>query len=268
MAGTSSTNYVANFRALSLGAGNETLWLARGIGLSSTGTSSSPNTYLNSIGAGTLQHGQTDAAAPVAQTIGVQRVVAGTSNTAGALWTLKDSAGTGTGISGGVAFQVAPAGSTGTAQNTYSSAVTIAGGTGLFALPLITTDSAHTDATICEDTTTHALYSGSGTLGICLGTSGRQFKTDLVPMKAGLKEISGLDLWNYRYKNGWGDSGKRIQYGPTAQDVEKVLPDLVGRDDKGTPINYDSGALLLISLHAIQELKAEVDDLKHKLSTR
>jgi hypothetical protein len=146
--------------------------------------------------------------------------------------------------------------------------VTIAGGTGLFALPLITTDSAHTDATICEDTTTHALYSGSGTLGICLGTSGRQFKTDLVPMKAGLKEISGLDLWNYRYKNGWGDSGKRIQYGPTAQDVEKVLPDLVGRDDKGTPINYDSGALLLISLHAIQELKAEVDDLKHKLSTR
>jgi len=129
----------------------------------------------------------------------------------------------------------------------------------------ITTDVAHTDATICEDTTTHQFYSGSGTLGICLGTSGRQFKTDLVPMKAGLKEIATLDLWNYRYKPGWGDGGKRIQYGPTAQDVEKVLPDLVGHDEKGEAINYDSGALLLIALHAIQEQQVQIEELKKKV---
>lgn len=72
-----------------------------------------------------IQLGNADAAAPVAQTLSVQSVVAGTSNTNGTIWTLKDSAGTGTGTSGGFDFQVAPAGSTGTTQNTYVSALTI-----------------------------------------------------------------------------------------------------------------------------------------------
>lgn len=86
--------------------------------------------FLERLGAGSLRHGAPDAAAPIAQTISVQNVVAGTSNTAGALWTFKDSIGTGTGLSGGFAFQVARAGTTGSTQNTPSNALTIAGGTG------------------------------------------------------------------------------------------------------------------------------------------
>lgn len=70
--------------------------------------------------------GTSDVASPFAQTIGVQNVVAGTSNTAGANWTLTGSRGTGTGNGGQIIFQTAPAGSSGTSQNTLVTAFTIA----------------------------------------------------------------------------------------------------------------------------------------------
>jgi hypothetical protein len=85
----------------------------------------STDLILTRKGAASLQLGAADAAAPVAQTLQVQSVVAGTSNTVGTNWTLKGSAGTGTGIGGNIVFQVALAGSTGTAQNSLTTALTI-----------------------------------------------------------------------------------------------------------------------------------------------
>lgn len=125
----------------------------------------------------------------------------------------------------------------------------------------LATDAATTDNTVCIGAT-GTLLKGSGTLGICLGTSGRQFKTAFTPMTAGIDEIAKLDLWNYRYRDGFGDSGERMQYGPTAQDVEKVLPDLVRHDSSGEAINYDIGAFVPITLHALQQLKADNDNLR------
>jgi hypothetical protein len=75
--------------------------------------------------AANFQLGAADAAAPVAQTLSVQSVVAGTSNTAGANLTITGSQGTGTGAGGSIIFQVAPAGSSGTAQNALAAAFQI-----------------------------------------------------------------------------------------------------------------------------------------------
>lgn len=75
--------------------------------------------------AASLRLGLDDAASPVAQTLGVQSVVAGTSNTAGANWTLAGSQGTGTGAGGSIIFQTAPAGSTGSAQNALAAVLTL-----------------------------------------------------------------------------------------------------------------------------------------------
>jgi hypothetical protein len=72
---------------------------------------------LSRRGAANLRLGAADAAAPVAQTLSVQSVVAGTTNTAGANLTITGSQGTGTGAGGSIIFRVAPAGSSGTAQN-------------------------------------------------------------------------------------------------------------------------------------------------------
>lgn len=131
-------------------------------------------------------------------------------------------------------------------------------------LTVLQSDTAMTDASLCARTSDNLVIKGTGTLGICLGTSGEQFKTDFAPMKAGLGSLIGLNLQNYRYKKGFGDDGKRVQYGPTAQDVAKVLPDLVNYDIDGKAINYDAGAFLFISLRAIQQLDERVTKLENR----
>ena len=78
--------------------------------------------HLTRRGAANLRLGAADAAAPVAQILSVQSVVAGTSNTAGAAHTITGSQGTGTGAGGSLIFQVAPAGSSGSAQNALATA--------------------------------------------------------------------------------------------------------------------------------------------------
>lgn len=225
------------------------------------------NSYITIPASASIQQGQADAASPVAQTTKVQSVVAGTSNTAGAPWTLKDSAGTGTGISGGYSLQVAPAGSTGTSQNAYSAAFTIAGGTGLIATPLITSDATHTDSAVCQDTTTHAMYSGSGTLGVCLGTSSARYKQEATfrPLSDGLNQLMALRPINYFYKPGHGDGGAREQYGMLAEDVLYVLPKLVHLDVDGLPNSIDLVGMIPIIIKAIQELKADNDNLRLEL---
>lgn len=87
-----------------------------------------PDLFLLRRAAANLQFGNIDAAAPVAQTLSVQSVVAGTSNTAGANLTITGSQGTGTGAGGSIIFQVAPAGSTGTAQNALARALAVTSG--------------------------------------------------------------------------------------------------------------------------------------------
>jgi hypothetical protein len=84
---------------------------------STSNATASADLFVSRRGTANLRFGAADAAAPVAQTLSVQSVVAGTSNTAGAALTITGSQGTGTGAGGSIIFQVAPAGSSGTAQN-------------------------------------------------------------------------------------------------------------------------------------------------------
>ena len=110
----------------SIGFTNSAATLANNIplGWSSSGVwYGTVDTFIRRAAAATLQLGDADAAAPVAQTFKVQSVVAGTSNTAGANFTIQGSQGTGTGAGGSIIFQVAPAGSSGTAQNAYVTAM-------------------------------------------------------------------------------------------------------------------------------------------------
>ena len=119
-------------------------------------------------------------------------------------------------------------------------------------LPLAT-DATHTDATVCRDTTSGQLFFGSGAAGVCLGTSGRQFKTGIEPMNPVLDDFMKLSFVTYRYRDGYGDNGARRQSGLIAQDVEKVFPALAGHNDNGETINYDVGAVWMMYGKAIQE---------------
>ena len=83
----------------------------------------------SSTGAGRWQFGNLDAAAPVAQIITAQSVVAGTTNTAGVNTTVKGSLSTGSGASGDIIFQTGGTGAGATVQNTATTALTIKGAT-------------------------------------------------------------------------------------------------------------------------------------------
>lgn len=109
-----------------LGVATATSVTASGLLQAGTTIGISADVFLSRAAAASWKFGAADAAAPVAQTISFQSVVAGTSNTAGVNATFKASAGTGTGAGGSLIFQVAPAGSSGTAQNAFSTALTLA----------------------------------------------------------------------------------------------------------------------------------------------
>lgn len=96
------------------------------VGWSNSGAAYNANDlWIRRGGAANLALGAPDAAAPVSQKLSVQNVVAGISNTAGANWTFRGSAGTGTGAGGSLIWEVAPAGTSGTSQNSFVTALTI-----------------------------------------------------------------------------------------------------------------------------------------------
>lgn len=132
-------------------------------------------------------------------------------------------------------------------------------------MPNMASDTATTDSTVCTATTGGKLLKGTGTLGICLGTSSVRFKRDIVSMGAGLAEIVQLTPKNFFYKKGFGDDGKRQQYGLIAEDVVKVLPGITAPDKDGKPQAVDLLALVPVLVHAVQELKGDNDNLRKSI---
>ncbi len=134
----------------------------------------------------------------------------------------------------------------------------------LVSLPQIGSDAAHTDSTVCQDTTTHALYSGSGAAGICLGTSSERFKHGIAPLAVGLSEIMRLQPVRYYLNPDHGDS-EHLLYGFTAEQGGRALPDLMGRDSEGRPNTFDYLGVVPVLVHAIQEQQAEIEALKTRI---
>jgi hypothetical protein len=128
------------------------------------------------------------------------------------------------------------------------------------------TDATKTDATVCRDTTSGQLYFGSGTLGICLGTSSSiRFKHDWNTINNGLDTVKKLDPGTYRYNEGVADNGARLQYGFKAEDYAKALPVLTRFDAEGRPSGIDLVGLIPVLVSAIKQQQAEIEELKSKL---
>ena len=133
---------------------------------------------------------------------------------------------------------------------------------GLITLSDIGSDATHTDSTVCQDTTTHSLYAGSGTLGVCLGTSSARYKNRINPLDTGLAQIAALKPVAYYYNPDRGDHGARLQYGFLAEDVNGVLPRLTQMDAEGKPNSVDILGMVPVLVKAVQEQQAEIVALK------
>jgi endosialidase-like protein len=132
---------------------------------------------------------------------------------------------------------------------------------GTLAFPNIGADTGQTDASVCEDTTAHVLYSGTGTAGICLGTSSVRYKDRIVSLPDSLDAILALKPINFFYKKGHGDNGLREQYGFLAEDMEPVLPKLVGLDKDDKPNSVDILGIVPVAIKGMQEQQKKINDL-------
>jgi hypothetical protein len=208
-----------------------------------------------------LHLGAVDAAAPVAQTLGVQSVVAGTSNTAGANFTINGSIGTGNQAGGNIIFQVAPKGTSGSSQNTLvqilglgSDAHQTVTAYGYVALPNIYSTGSG-DVSLCQQ-------SGGGgivTYGSVCGTSLRSTKNNIAPLIHGLDYIMAMTPVTFNFK-----VNNEPDIGFIADDMAAIDP-LFGAYDKGKLYNFKDRAVMTVSVKAIQELEWQVRELQHRL---
>ncbi len=98
-----------------------------------------------------------------------------------------------------------------------------------------------------------------------------RLKTNITPINAGLQEILQLNPVTFNWKK---DSNGQLQYGLVAQEVKRVIPDVVNRSavvTDATPdgqlnINYE--ALIPIIVKSIQELNAKVKSLEIEMKNR
>lgn len=273
-------------RSLPLGSGGYTFRVPSDYAIgwaSATNNNAAADVFLTRSAAATLQVGATDVdTGPVAQTLRTQGTLAGgTSNVAGANFTVAVSPGKGTGAGGSYIVQVAPAGSTGTAVNALATAVTIdstklATFVGNITVPNMTVtatattfttvpaDTAQTDSTACLRSSDGLLMKGVGTLGICLGTSSARYKTDIAELDAGLSEIIRLPSKSFRLDAAHGDPAKKM-FGFIAEDCAKVLPQLTGYDSEGRANTCDYLGVVPVLVHAMQEQQAQIEALKVRL---
>ena len=145
----------------------------------------------------------------------------------------------------------------------------VAGDSGFIRIGTIGTHTATFVAGIRETPIAGAIQVGinaNGQLGV-RGSSAR-FKKDIKPMDKASETILALKPVTFRYKSELDREGIP-QFGLVAEDVERVNPDLVARDEQGKPytVRYEAvNAMLLnefLKEHAtVQELKAEIAALK------
>lgn len=88
-------------------------------------------------------------------------------------------------------------------------------------------------------------------------TSSIAFKENINPIENALDQITKLIGVTYDRKD------TRVhEAGLIAEDVDKILPDLVSRDDNGNPYGIKYTKLTAYLIEAIKSLKKEIEDLK------
>jgi Chaperone of endosialidase len=113
------------------------------------------------------------------------------------------------------------------------------------------------------------VVNANGRLGVA--SSSQRFKDEIKPMEKASEAVLALRPVTFRYKPEV-DPERAPQFGLVAEEVEKVNPDLVARDDQGKvyTVRYEAvNAMLLnefIKEHrTVQGQQKEIDALKAEL---
>jgi hypothetical protein len=92
-------------------------------------------------------------------------------------------------------------------------------------------------------------------------TSDARFKKDLVKIEEALDKIKSLTGYTFTLT----ESDTRSS-GLIAQDVERILPEVIGGNDEKKTLNY--GAMLGLVVEAIKELDDKLEDIRNSISNK
>ena len=95
--------------------------------------------------------------------------------------------------------------------------------------------------------------------GTITEASTMRIKTNIETLESPLDKISKLRGVSYNLKK-----NNEPSIGMIAEEVEKVFPELVSKDDSGKAAAMSYGRMTAVLLEAIKELKEEVDELKQE----
>lgn len=135
---------------------------------------------------------------------------------------------------------------------------------GAVLMPNLGTDAAQTDSSLCWKTSDGTLLRGTGTLGICLGTSSERFKHGIEELTDGLNRILALTPVSYIYNS--SKEEKRL-YGFTAERTAREMPEVVSMNEEGQPNSVDMVGMLPFLVNAVKELWAQNQVLAARCQT-
>jgi len=121
------------------------------------------------------------------------------------------------------------------------------------------------DEDVCRNPTTGELTDANGTA--CIVSSIR-FKENISPFDNALSTIKALNPVTFTYKPELDHSiikGK-THFGLIAEEVEKILPEVVGYEDDGiTPRTIEYDELVPMLIKGMQEQQVQIDELKERI---
>jgi len=99
---------------------------------------------------------------------------------------------------------------------------------------------------------------------IAFSSSDRELKNNILPITSPLEKINKIGGYSFDWNTEKQHIYKGKDYGVIAQEIEKILPELVQtREDGYKAVKYDKLVSLLIE--GIKDLSKEVDELKRKI---
>ena len=113
--------------------------------------------------------------------------------------------------------------------------------------------------------TTSEVYTGQNLTvnGTLTELSQREMKTNIEPIENILPAVLQLQGISFDWKK---DKNEKNHYGFIAEDVEKILPNLVSHDEEGKAQGIQYSKMTAVLLEAIKEQQIQIDELKSKLN--
>ena len=104
-------------------------------------------------------------------------------------------------------------------------------------------------------------WSGTFSATTLKATSDKRKKTNITKTSI---DLSSLSAYRYKFKEP-SEVDKGFHVGLIAQEVEKILPEAVSKDEKGF-LTLDYNAVVAVLVDEVNQLKSEIKQLKAKLS--